>query len=78
MDFYVVIAGKKYPLAGRICMDQCMIDLGPAPEVKRYDDVTIYGAAPALDAAGVAQMTGTVIPEITASVSKRVPRVFSP
>jgi alanine racemase len=77
-NFYVVIAGKKYPLIGRICMDQCMIDLGPVRKVKRYDDVIIFGGgAIPLDAAGIAKITGTISYEITCNINKRVPRVLS-
>jgi len=30
-----VINGEAYPLIGRICMDQCCVDLGPKPTVQR-------------------------------------------
>ena len=30
----VLVNGKKYPLAGRICMDQCMADLKGDPQPK--------------------------------------------
>jgi alanine racemase len=81
-NFYVAIDGKKYPLAGRICMDQCMIDLGPSPDIKRYATVTVFGSSedtnsPALNAAGIAKITGTISYEITCGINKRVPRVFS-
>jgi alanine racemase len=75
-DFYVVIGGEKYPLVGRICMDQCMIDLGPAPKVARYAKVTIFGGGrPSLDAADIAKITGTISYEITCNINKRVPRL---
>jgi alanine racemase len=86
-NFYVVIDGKTYPLVGRICMDQCMIDLGPAPSVKRYAGVTVFGGgnrldspalnSPTLSAAGIAKMTGTISYEITCGINKRVPRVYT-
>jgi alanine racemase len=76
-DFYVVINGRQYPLAGRICMDQCMINLGAAPEVQRYDTVTVFGGEkPALDAAGIAKKTGTIPYEICCGINKRVPRIY--
>ncbi|MDR3301346.1 MAG: alanine racemase [Spirochaetaceae bacterium] len=77
-DFYVVINGRQYPLAGRICMDQCMINLGATPAVKRYDAVTVFGGEkPAFDAAAIAKRIGTISYEICCGVNKRVPRVYT-
>ena len=70
-----VIGGKTYPLVGRICMDQCMADLGPAPEVRRWDEAVIFGG-PAPSAAVLAERTGTIPYEITCNINKRVPRVY--
>jgi alanine racemase len=78
-SFTVVIGGKSYPLVGRICMDQCMADIGPYPEVGRFDPVSVFGGADkaALDAAELAARIGTIPYEITCGISKRVPRVYS-
>jgi len=76
-----VINGKTYPLVGRICMDQCMADLGPdaAPsagrEVRRWDEAVIFGGS-APDAAILAERIGTIPYEITCNINKRVPRVY--
>ena len=40
----VSIKGNNYPVRGRICMDQCMIDLGKNPKVNRWDKVVFFGA----------------------------------
>jgi alanine racemase len=86
---WVVINGKRYPQVGTICMDQCMVDLGPAPDVRLWDDVTIFGGgqnggrnsggenAP-LTAASIAEMTGTIPYEILCGIGKRVPRIYLP
>jgi alanine racemase len=71
----VSVKGCLYPLVGRICMDQCMADLGPKTTVKRWDDVSIFGG-PAPDAAALAEITGTIPYEITCNINKRVPRVY--
>ncbi|MEQ1317432.1 alanine racemase, partial [Salmonella enterica] len=34
----VIIADVEYPVAGRVCMDQTMIDLGPETEVRVGDE----------------------------------------
>jgi alanine racemase len=74
-DFSVRINGGVYPLAGRICMDQCMVDLGPATAIGRWDTVTIFGGD-APSAADIAAKLGTISYEITCGINKRVPRVY--
>jgi alanine racemase len=77
-----VINGKTYPLVGRICMDQCMADLGPdsvspaGREVRRWDEASIFGG-PAPDASILAGRIGTIPYEITCNINKRVPRIYS-
>ena len=34
----------RAPIAGRICMDMCMIDLTDLPQVGEGDEVEVYGA----------------------------------
>jgi alanine racemase len=70
-----VIGGKTYPLVGRICMDQCMADLGPDSNVNRWDEALIFGG-PAPSAAILAERIGTIPYEITCNINKRVPRVY--
>jgi alanine racemase len=67
--------GSLRPLAGRICMDQCMVDLGPSP-VPRWDRVVMFGG-PAPDAGVLASRIGTIPYEICCNVNKRVPRVYT-
>jgi alanine racemase len=72
-----VINGKAYPLVGRICMDQCMVDIGCAAngEVRRWDDAVIFGGvAPGADE--LAERIGTIPYEITCNINKRVQRVY--
>jgi alanine racemase len=70
-----VIGGKTYPLVGRICMDQCMADLGPDTDVRRWDEAVIFGG-PAPSAAILAERIGTLPYEITCNINKRVQRVY--
>jgi alanine racemase len=71
----VYIRDKPYPLAGRICMDQCMIDLGTDTDIGRWEKVTVFGG-PAPGAGDVAGLLGTIPYEITCNISRRVPRVY--
>jgi alanine racemase len=73
--FKVRVNGAWRPLAGRICMDQCMLDLGPGATVRRWDPVTLFGGD-ALSAAELAKTLGAISYEITCGINKRVPRVY--
>jgi len=73
----VLIRGRRYPVVGRICMDQCLVDLGPRPDVSRYDKAVLFGPDPAgPDAAELAAAAATIPYEITSRVAARVPRVY--
>ena len=75
----VGINGKAYPVRGRICMDQCMVDLGNDSDVKRWDRVVLFGSkedGAAMTADELASLTGTISYEITTVLTRRVPRVF--
>ncbi|MDR1302778.1 MAG: alanine racemase [Treponema sp.] len=76
-NLQVLIRGALYPLAGRICMDQCMVDLGPDTDVRRWDPVTVFGGTgEALTAGDLAAKLHTIPYEITCNINKRVPRVY--
>ena len=73
----VLIGEKLYPIAGRICMDQFMIDLGPEQECRINDRVIIFGYdknSPGADDA--ADICSTISYEILCNVSKRVERIY--
>ncbi|MBQ0050850.1 MAG: alanine racemase [Treponema sp.] len=78
-DLKVAINGTEYPVRGRICMDQCMVDLGKDSAVERFTEAVIFGPeeSGALQTAQkIADQTGTISYEVTCGVGKRVPRVF--
>lgn len=62
------------PIAGRICMDMCMVDLTDLPQVREGDEVEVYGPHNSVNDA--AALTGTISYELTCAVSKRVPRIY--
>ncbi len=76
----VRIGKEFFPVIGRICMDQCMIDLGPTPWVQRWDEVCIFGSSSKEtqnnSASSLAKMAGTIPYELTCGINKRVPRIF--
>lgn len=73
----VRIGTANYPIAGRVCMDQIMVDLGPECRVNRYDEAILFGYEPgAPTAEELARLCGTIAYEITCSITKRVPRIY--
>jgi alanine racemase len=75
----VWIKGKTYPVAGRICMDQFMVDLGPDYQGKTGDRVTLFGPAPCpFSAAHIATLMGTISYEVCCLITERVPRIYQP
>ena len=75
----VACMGKTYPIVGRICMDQCMIDVGTEDVPPRGSTVTLFGLASdgaTQTADDVARIVGTISYEVTCGISKRVPRVY--
>ena len=77
----VTINGKNYPVRGRICMDQCMVDLGDNPDnIKLFDKVIIFGPkeSGALNTADtLAASVNTISYEVLTSITKRVERVIT-
>lgn len=75
----VRIGKTFYPIVGTICMDQCMVDLGSTLNVKRWDEVEIFGTnteEQSNTADTLAKIGGTISYEILANINKRVPRVY--
>lgn len=76
----VIINGKFAPVIGRICMDQCMVDVTDIQGVEVGDDVILMGASEdgsiQMTADNIADMLGTINYEVLCMISKRVPRVY--
>ena len=73
----VFAAGRRRTIAGRVCMDQFMLDLGDDAAVEG-DDVVLFGdgqdGVPLAE--DWAQATGTIGYEIVTRLGPRVPRVY--
>ncbi|WP_298846418.1 alanine racemase [Clostridium sp.] len=74
----VIIKGKFAPVIGKICMDQCMIDITDVDGVKVGDEVILIGEDEnnKFDADIVGELIGTISYEIVCMIGKRVPRVY--
>ena len=72
----VMINGQFAPIAGSICMDQCMADVTDIPNVKAGDIVTMMGGEPGITADCLGDIVGTISYEILCGIGKRVPRMY--
>jgi alanine racemase len=74
----VLIRGRKYPVAGTICMDHFMVDVGPRGQVKTGDKVTLLGRSGNETIHGweLARAMGTIPYELLTGISGRVPREY--
>lgn len=79
----VLLRGRRVPVRGTICMDQCMIGLDDVeaaggPPVEPGEEVVLIGRQgdACITAGEVAQRLGTIHYEVTCMVAARVPRVY--
>lgn len=70
----VLIRGQKAKIVGRICMDQCMVDVSHIPQVQVNDEVLLYGSELAIEE--VAEKMGTINYEVSCMISPRVPKLY--
>jgi len=73
----VLVRGMRAPLVGRVCMDQCMIDVTHIPGVRQGDEVVLIGrqGEDELTVDEVARKLGTIAYEVTSELLARVPRI---
>ena len=72
----VLIRGKRYPIVGTICMDQCMVDVGD-DEAYVGDEVVIVGTQgqSTISVHEVARAAHTIAYECLTALNNRLPRV---
>ena len=75
---HVIINGKLAPVVGKICMDQCMIDVTDVGPVKVGDEVVLLGEDNGVknNADDIAKMLDTINYEILCMIGRRVPRIY--
>ena len=73
----VLVHGQFAPVAGAICMDQCMVDVTDIPNVAPGDPVVLLGSKEeGVCADALADIVGTISYEVVCGIGKRVPRVY--
>jgi alanine racemase len=75
----MLVKGQHAPIAGRVCMDQTILDIGHIPGVKVGDEVIIIGTQgrETLGADDLARRVGTINYEIVSALTSRVARIYS-
>ena len=75
---YVLIAGKKAPILGRVCMDQFMVDVTDIPEAETGSVATLLGkdGDAEITADELGSLSGRFPYEFVCCIGKRVPRVY--
>lgn len=74
-----LVKGKEVPIVGKICMDQCMIDITDInEEIKVGEEVVLFGKQgnSEIKIDQVAHKLGTINYEIVCMLGKRIPRVY--
>jgi len=75
----VLINGEFAPVVGKICMDQCMVDVTDLDsEVRMGDEVVVLGrqGENEITAEDLASAIGTINYEVVCLIGKRVPRFY--
>lgn len=72
----VLVGGRSCPVIGRICMDQTLIDLGPATDSVVGDEVVLIGSdgGNEITTTELAELMGTIPYEVTCLLTRRVGR----
>jgi alanine racemase len=73
----VLVRGARYPIVGKICMDQMMVDISPQGEAYNGEEVVLIGqqGSETLRVEDLAAAIETTPHEILVSLNQRIPRV---
>ena len=72
-----LVRGKRVPVVGRVCMDQCMLQLDEVPDAAIGDEVVLLGGQGSeyISADEIAGRWGTINYEVVCGLSTRLPRI---
>lgn len=74
----VLVRGRRVPITGTVCMDQCMIDVTDIDEPSVGEEAVLLGSQGEAEirADELAAWAGTIHYEIFCGIGPRVPRIF--
>lgn len=75
---YMLIHGKKAPIIGKVCMDQCMVDVTEIEDVKFGDEVVLVGrdGDEYLSVETLSRLSDRFNYEFVCLMGKRIPREY--
>jgi alanine racemase len=75
---WVLIRGREAPIAGRISMDQTVVDVSDIPETAAGDEAVLLGShgGQSISAWDLADLAGTIPWEVLCSIGPRVSRIL--
>ena len=75
----VLVGGKRVDIVGRVCMDQCMLQLDNVPDAKVGDEIVLIGSQgdETLSVDEVAKRWGTINYEVVCGLADRLPRIYN-
>lgn len=75
-----LVNGVRVPIAGRVCMDQVLLDVTDVPRVRPGDTAVFIGrdGGEEITAAGSAEQAGTIANEILSRLGGRLERILVP
>jgi alanine racemase len=75
----VILHGRRYPVVGRICMDQVMVSIG-WDSAYNGDQAILLGSSDdggaSISVEQMAEWAGTIPHEVLTNINTRVPRVY--
>lgn len=77
---FVLVAGRRAPVVGRVCMDLTLVDVTDAGAVRPGDEVVLLGrqGGAEIRVEDLAEAAGTLPYEILSRIGRRVPRSAAP
>jgi alanine racemase len=74
----VIIRGRRYPVVGRVCMDQVMVNI-EWDSAYNDDEVILIGesGSAAIRCEDLAEWAGTIPYEVLTNINTRVPRIYT-
>ncbi len=71
---YVYLNRRRFPVVGRVCMDQFMVDIGKDGEAYVEDDVELWGKNISLHE--ISELSEKSLYELLCEITERVPRIY--
>lgn len=77
-DQKVLVHGKSVEVVGRVCMDQCMLQLDDVPEASPGDEVVLFGeqGGQKITVGDLAKRWETINYEVICGLADRLPRLY--